>query len=718
MKGGVKMKSTKIVKVVLAVAVVLVPTIVWAQSAGSAFTYQGQLKHGGMPADGLYDFQFSLWNDPTSTDPHDQIGTTLTEINQPVTNGLFSIELDFGAGAFTGDARFLEIAVRLGHSGAEYTTLTPRQKLTPTPYASTALKTVGVDGYSLDAADGSPVNAVYVDSAGNVGVGTTSPDQKLDVAGTAKMTGFQLGEATTLGHVLTADANGVGTWQAPTGGGSSPWQYGLEDNIYYNNGNVGIGTGSAQTPVQPLHVEGNGYFRDNVGIGTTTPDHPLHVVTNSGSAILGRTTDSGSTISGVYGESIRADTAAVRGMATGTGGKGVSGSAPDGTGVYGYTESTTHSGVYGYNEAATGDAVGVMGESLNSPTGRGVYGKADGTSGRGVVGQVTGASGYGVYGLAVGGTGVSGDSQTGNGVSGYTVGSGAAGVLGYNEAPSGDAVGVMGESPESPNGHGVYGRADGAYGRGVFGEVTDTSGYGVYGKAVGGVGVYGESGTGNGVSGFTVGSTAAAVVGYNEAGSGDAIAVKGSTQSPVGFGGYFEGRGYFSGSVGIGTTTPQTKVEVVGAIQANAHKYRTPQERHLGVTGCAFVPHGEEVGFNKTSDGTLYGPYLEYARFYAPIYLPDGAFITQMTAYAADYDSDNNIEIALWAREWGFPSVPFDPLIAMTTMGDTGDQTPWETVNVTIDNDSMTYYLTALSEAWGGKWLHSVVLTYTVDQTD
>ena len=93
MKGGVKMKSTKIVKAALGVAIVLVPTVSWAQSAGSAFTYQGQLKHGDMPADGLYDFQFSLWNDPTSTDPHDQIGTTLTEINQSITNGLFSIEL-------------------------------------------------------------------------------------------------------------------------------------------------------------------------------------------------------------------------------------------------------------------------------------------------------------------------------------------------------------------------------------------------------------------------------------------------------------------------------------------------------------------------------------------------------------------------------------------------------------------------------------------------
>ncbi|PJC01329.1 MAG: hypothetical protein CO073_03820, partial [Candidatus Komeilibacteria bacterium CG_4_9_14_0_8_um_filter_36_9] len=49
---------------------------------------------------------------------------------------------------------------------------------------------------------------------GNVGIGTTGPGAKLDVAGTARMTGFQLGTSATAGHVLTTNASGVGTWQA------------------------------------------------------------------------------------------------------------------------------------------------------------------------------------------------------------------------------------------------------------------------------------------------------------------------------------------------------------------------------------------------------------------------------------------------------------------------------------------------------------------------
>ena len=51
-----------------------------------------------------------------------------------VSNGLFTVTLDFGTGIFTGPARWLEIGVRTANIGA-FTTLSPRQQLTPAPYA-------------------------------------------------------------------------------------------------------------------------------------------------------------------------------------------------------------------------------------------------------------------------------------------------------------------------------------------------------------------------------------------------------------------------------------------------------------------------------------------------------------------------------------------------------------------------------------------------------
>jgi hypothetical protein len=100
---------------------------------GTAFTYQGQLKQSGNPVNGTCDFQFGLWN---AASGGTQIGTTQTKTNVSVTNGLSTIpNLDFGGGAFTGDARWLAIAVRCPAGSGSYSTLDPRQALMPAPYA-------------------------------------------------------------------------------------------------------------------------------------------------------------------------------------------------------------------------------------------------------------------------------------------------------------------------------------------------------------------------------------------------------------------------------------------------------------------------------------------------------------------------------------------------------------------------------------------------------
>jgi hypothetical protein len=99
---------------------------------GTAFTYQGQLKNAGGPVNGACDFQFALFDAPTGVN---QIGATQPVNGVIVSNGLFTVALDFGASAFTGQARWLEIAVRCPAGSGIYTTLTPRQALTAAPYA-------------------------------------------------------------------------------------------------------------------------------------------------------------------------------------------------------------------------------------------------------------------------------------------------------------------------------------------------------------------------------------------------------------------------------------------------------------------------------------------------------------------------------------------------------------------------------------------------------
>ncbi|RMF30819.1 MAG: hypothetical protein D6759_11170 [Chloroflexi bacterium] len=110
--------------------------VVHPQSAlGTAFTYQGVLNDGNGPAQGAYDFRFRLYDASTGGN---QVGSTVTLDDVSVSDGLFTVELDFG-NVFDGRALWLEVAVRPGSSTGDYTALSPRQPLTATPYALYAL---------------------------------------------------------------------------------------------------------------------------------------------------------------------------------------------------------------------------------------------------------------------------------------------------------------------------------------------------------------------------------------------------------------------------------------------------------------------------------------------------------------------------------------------------------------------------------------------------
>src|SRR2546427_2544447 len=102
-----------------------------AAAQTTAFTYQGRLTDGGTSANGNYDLQFALWD---SSSGGSQIGSTQQISTVAVSSGVFAVTLDFGANAFPGANRFLEISARVSGASA-FILLSPRQQITSTPYA-------------------------------------------------------------------------------------------------------------------------------------------------------------------------------------------------------------------------------------------------------------------------------------------------------------------------------------------------------------------------------------------------------------------------------------------------------------------------------------------------------------------------------------------------------------------------------------------------------
>lgn len=158
-----------------------------ATPLGAGFTYQGQLKQGGAPVDGVCDFRFSLWDASVGGAG----GGPLARDAVNVVDGLFTVpDLDFGAGFFDGNARWLEIAVRCPAGSGAFTVLSPRQALTAVPYAlySKVAPWSGLAGMPPGFADGTDNDTLYT-----AGAGLTLTGSQFSVNTTAiqaRVTGF------------------------------------------------------------------------------------------------------------------------------------------------------------------------------------------------------------------------------------------------------------------------------------------------------------------------------------------------------------------------------------------------------------------------------------------------------------------------------------------------------------------------------------------------
>jgi outer membrane lipoprotein-sorting protein len=141
-KSRIKLRK----RYVLKAAIVILVCCYAAAAQTTVFTYQGKLTDMSAAANGPYDFTFRLFD---SVSGGSQIGLDVIVDDVPVSNGIFTVNLDFGAASFTNGApRFLEISVRAGASTGAYTVLAPRQPVSSAPFAIKSLNSTAADGLS------------------------------------------------------------------------------------------------------------------------------------------------------------------------------------------------------------------------------------------------------------------------------------------------------------------------------------------------------------------------------------------------------------------------------------------------------------------------------------------------------------------------------------------------------------------------------------------
>ena len=179
---------------------------------GAGFTYQGRLTDAGSPANGAYDLRFILYDAETGGA---QVGTiTAAKEDVTVVNGLFSVDLDFGATAFNGEARWLEIAVRPGTSTATHIVLSPRQPVSPTPYAlfAKAAGSIVVPFAATASAAGVPLNSSGLLTVTQTGTGIALSGQRtsVDPADFPAVIGTNSGGGAAVQGISTFATGGVG----------------------------------------------------------------------------------------------------------------------------------------------------------------------------------------------------------------------------------------------------------------------------------------------------------------------------------------------------------------------------------------------------------------------------------------------------------------------------------------------------------------------------
>jgi hypothetical protein len=167
-------------------------------------------------------------------------------------------------------------------------------------------------------------------------------------------------------------------------------------------------------------------------------------------------------------------------------------------------------------------------------------------------------------------------------------------------------------------------------------------------------------------------------------------------------------------------------VSVTGDAKAGSFTYAAPKTRYLSIPPEAFHPQlTTQSGNMGQGQGEAYlDNSVTIGWLLAPVYLPDGAVVTEMRVHVIDQSATADLSINLRSRALQVHSpAPYTEMATITTSGSTPFVTsPSDTTinQPTIDNASMGYCISVGCTDWAGTAtvIKGVRITYTVAAPD